>query len=146
MTYTISRLEKPEDFTEDVIKFLREVMPKISEMYNNKLDFRYCKPELLAKHGIFLICRRDGEITGQHISNLSICPLDLSKRILQQVHFYVKPDSGRTAYHLFKEFLDIGKSEADHIITMLTSQTNIKASTLENMGFEELETLYRLEV
>ena len=146
MIYTIERLKCKEDFTEDVKKFWNEEAPKIGKLFDDKLDYRNCKPILLAERGVFFICRRDGEITGQHISSLSLCPLDLGKTLLHQMHFYAKPDSGRTAYHLFKEFLDFGKLNADHIITMLTSQTNIKSSTLERMGFEELETLYRLEV
>lgn len=145
MDYTIERLQKPEDFTEDVVKYFNEVMPKIGKLFDDKLDFRNCKPELLAERGVFFICRRNGKITGQHISSLTLCPLDLGKTILQQIHFYAKPDSGRTAYHLFKKFIDFGKLNADHIITMLTSQTNIKPETLNKMGFEELETLYRLE-
>ena len=145
MDYTIERLEKPEDFTEDVWKFLNEEMPNIGKLFDNKLNHKNCKPIDIAGKCLFLICKRDGEISGQHISYMTRSMLDPDKLILQQMHFYVKPDSGRTAYHLFKKFIDIGKTEADHIITMLTSQTNIKPSTLEKMGFNELETLYRLE-
>ena len=35
MGYTIERLSKPEDFTEDVIKFLKEETPKISALFGN---------------------------------------------------------------------------------------------------------------
>ena len=101
---------------------------------------------MFAERAIFLICRRDGEVRGTMIAFLTKSPFDPSIKILQQQHFYVKPDSGRTAYHLFKKFIDIGKTEANHIITMLTSQTNIKPETLERLGFKEMETLYRMEV
>jgi hypothetical protein len=85
-------------------------------------------------------------MTGHMICFFTKTPLDPQVTILRQLSFYAKPDSGRTAYHLFHKFIDIGKKQANHIITMLTSHTNIKPSTLENLGFKELETLYRMEI
>lgn len=144
-TYTIERVSKPEDFKEDVKEFLRKEVPKISEIFNNPFNYNNCSPFLMAKDLIVLFCRRDGEITGIMVSAFFPNYFDMKIKILQQILFYVKPDSGRTAYYLFNKFIDIGKAEANHIITMLTRHTNIKPSTLEKMGFKELETLYRLE-
>ena len=96
--------------------------------------------------GIFLIGRKHGKICGFHVSWLNNSSLDVRIKILQQQIFYVKPDSGRMAYHLFKKFIDIGKSEANHIITMLTIHSNIKPETLKSWGFTEMETLYRMEI
>jgi hypothetical protein len=145
-SYTIEQLVNPEDFTEHVKKFFREEAPKISEMFDNKLNYKNCPIYEIAKKYIFLVCRRDGEMRGYMICFLTNTPLDPEVKILRQLSFYVKPDSGRTAYHLFQKFIDIGKDRANHIITMLTSQTNIKPSTLENYGFKKLETLYRMEI
>lgn len=145
-TYTVEQLTHVLDFTEHVKKYFREEAPKISELFDNKLDYRNCPIYALAENCIFLVCRRDGEIRGHMICYIFNSPLDPKVKILYQLSFYVKPDSGRTAWHLFQKFIDIGKEQANHIITMLTSQTNIKPSTLENMGFKELETLYRMEV
>ena len=146
LTYTIEQLTSEKDFTEHVKKYFREEAPKISALFDNKLDYRNCPIYELAKNCIFLVCRRDGVVRGHMICYIFNSPLDPKVKILYQLSFYVKPDSGRTAYHLFQKFIDIGKNQANHIITMLTSQTNIKPSTLENMGFKELETLYRMEV
>lgn len=144
--YTIERLQDAGDFDPSVLEYLISVGPEMSELFENKLDYRNCSFLNLAEKAIFLVCRRDGEVRGHMIAYLTECPLDTKIKVLQQVSFYVKPDSGRTAYHLFRKFLDIGKSEANHIITMLTRHSNIKPSTLENMGFKELEIVYRLEV
>lgn len=143
-TYTISTVN--QDFGPDFTEYLFDVAPKLSAMFDNKLDYRNCPVRDLIDKYIFLICRRNGVITGHMILNLFSSPLDRNVKILYQVSFHAKPDSGRTAYHLFQKFIDIGRKQANHVITMLTSQTNIKPSTLENMGFKELETLYRLEV
>jgi hypothetical protein len=94
----------------------------------------------------FLVCIRKGEITGHMICQVCTTPLDPTVKIMQQLSFYVKPDSGRSAYYLFQKFIDIGKTHANHIITMLARQTNIKPSTLESMGFEEVEKTYRMVI
>lgn len=144
--YTIERLSKLEDFTEDVDAWLEEVAPKISALFGHVFNYKNFRPHLFAQKGFFLICRRNGEIRGGMVGGVQRSLIDPEIKILQQVILYVKPDSGRAAYYLFKKFIDIGKTEANHIITMTTSQTNIKASSLERLGFKEMETLYRLEV
>lgn len=147
-TYTIVRLDF-DDFISnkhEIHEYLGEVAPYLSKLFGNKFDYRLTPYGKLFQKYIFLVCLRDGKITGHMIANLFTSPLDESVRILYQVSFHAKPDSGRTAYHLFQKFLDIGKTRANHVITQRTPHTNIKASTLENMGFTEMETLYRLEI
>lgn len=143
MTYTIERMIYFSDELED---FLIENCPDMAFLFDNKFNPENAAVEHMLNGAIFLVGRRDGEIRGLHISWLFKSPLDINVKVLQQQLFYVKPDSGRMAYHLFQKFIDIGKSEANHIITMLTRHTNIKPDTLVNLGFEELEVLYRLEV
>lgn len=144
--YTIEQVNAETVWSPDVRSYILEEFPKISELFGNKLDYKNCPVERLASDCIFLVCRRNGEIRGHLICYLFNSPLDSKVKILYQLSFYVKPDSGRTAYYLFQKFIDIGKDQANHIITMLTSQTNIKPSTLNNLGFEEVETLYRMEI
>ena len=143
--YTIERVTeyyKPSGFDE----FIKQNAPKISELFDGKFNPSNAAINHMIKKGIFLVGKRNGVITGLHISFLINSPLDINVKILQQQLFYVMPDSGRMAYHLFQKFIDIGKSEANHIITMLTRHTNIKPETLGRMGFKELEVLFRLEV
>lgn len=142
-TYTV---ERATEYTEELRNFVNLESKYLADLFDNKLDPSGAAIEGMIKHAIFLVGKRDGEIRGVHISWLTKCPLDMNTKILQQQLFYVKPDSGRLSYHLFNKFIDIGRSEANHIITMLTRQTNIKSHTLENLGFKELEVLYRMEV
>jgi hypothetical protein len=144
--YTIEQLNEFTIHNGDVVNYIKEVAPEISSMFGDVFNYRNCNPPKLAKHRIFIICRRNGIITGHLIANLFHSPFDPEVKILYQNALYAKPDSGRTAYHLFHKFIDIGKKQANHIITMLTSQTNIKPSTLNNLGFREMETLYRMEI
>lgn len=145
-TYTIDRLTKREEFVGDVWDFMLDMAPKMSGKFGDKFNYENFQIFKVAALGHFYICRRDEEITGLLIATLFPSFFDPEIKILYQQTLYVKPDSGRTAYHLFKKFIDIGKREANHIITMLTSQTNIKPDTLNRLGFKELETLYRMEV
>lgn len=146
MTMTTYTIERVTELHCDLELFILENAPQLNEQFGNKFDFRNANYKLMMKRGLFLVCKRNGEIRGWMIAFKSKSVFDTNVTILQQQSFYVKPDSGRTAYHLFKKFIDIGREEADHIITMLTSQTNIKPQTLKRMGFNEVETLYRLEV
>jgi hypothetical protein len=145
-TYTIEQLDGVSVWNDDVRRYLYDVAPKLSEMFDGALNWENTPYALLADKLIFLICRRNGEIRGHMIANLYTSPLDIKVKILYQVSFHVKPDSGRAAYHLFQKFIDIGKDRANHIITMLTTHSNIKPATLERYGFKELETLYRMEI
>jgi hypothetical protein len=140
---TKERLEKKSD---DFVKYLSETGPEISKLFNNTFDWKNCALEMMVEKCIFLVGIRNGEIRGHMICYVFNSPMDIKVKILNQLSFYVKPDSGRTAYHLFHKFIDIGKDRANHIITMLTTHSNIKPSSLKNLGFEELETLYRLEI
>ena len=142
-TYTIERIDTLDD---DVKEFLQKEMPNLIRISGNRFNPNYCALASMLQKGVFFVCRREGIVTGFHISWLSSSPLDLRVKTLTQQLFYVKPDSGRTAYHLFKKFIDFGKSEADHINTMIGGHTNIKPSTLKSGGFEEVETLYRIRV
>ena len=146
MDYTIEQLKVPEDFTQDVRSFLVTEAPKINRMFGDDFNIANFSFYNFADRGIFLICRRDGEIRGMMMASLCGSLFDKDFKILQQELFYVKPESGRTAYHLFKKFIDIGRVKANHIITMLTSQTNIKPSSLVKLGFKQTEVIYTLEV
>lgn len=143
-TYTIERAHFPIE--KKLIDFLVCEVPKINGLFGDTYNLDKADLRSVLDNYIFTYCLRDGEVTGILIAYLGASPFDRSTKILRQVLFYVKPESGRTAYHLFKNFIDIGKLQANHIITMLTRQTNIKPETLKRLGFSELETLYRLEV
>lgn len=142
-TYTIERMS---DYTLELHAFLKNEMPMLAQTFGNKFNPANAMIRHLIDRSYFLVGKRNGEIRGIHSSWLSKSPLDGDIKLLQQQIFYVKPDSGRMTYHLFKKFIDIGKAEADHIITMLTKHTNIKPSTLKSLGFEELEVMYIMEI
>lgn len=142
-TYTVVRLT---EYTTELEEFLHDNVYRINRMFGNKYSLEDVQLEMMLKRGMLLVCKRNGRIRGIHISMMSESIFSAECKILRQVLFYVEPGNSRAAYHLFQKFIDIGKDNANHIITMLTSCTNVKPSTLERYGFKKLETLYRLEV
>ena len=143
MVYTI---ERQTEMSDELSAFFYPEMVKLNELFNG--DYKVGKSDLksMVEKGVFLVCRRDGQITGFHLSWLFRSPLDVSRRVLQQQLFYVGDNAGRSAYLLFKEFIDFGKKQADYILTTIGSHTNIKPSTIKRWGFNEIETLYSMEI
>lgn len=139
-------ITRDEELLPDLREFLIAETDRMNSMFDGMFDVSFAAVSKMLRDGVFLVCRDDGEVTGFHVSWLITSPLDINVKILQQQAFYVKENSGSTAYQLFKYFVDFGKREADHIITMLASKTNIKPASLERWGFSELETLYSMEV
>jgi len=142
MVYTVERINS---YDRDLHYFIVANGDYLSELFGGVFNYENAAFPRMAEKAVFLVGRKNGEIRGIHVSWLVRSPLDVSVKILQQQIFYVKPESGRMAFTLFQKFIDIGKTEANHIITMLTKHSNIKPSTLQRWGFNELEVWYRLE-
>lgn len=92
-----------------------------------------------------MLCRRDGKPVGVMLSRLYDSILDPNVRILMQDLLYGKSGT-RASKYLLADFIDFGKANANHVISMIGERTNIKGRSLENLGFKKLETLYRLEI
>ena len=144
-TYTIERAEYNE-YDGELVRYILEMSPQLSELFGGALDFRATDYKYLLTECNFMVCKKDGKIVGHLISHLGGTPLDKNIKILRAISFHVRPNNSRAAYLLFNNFIDIGKDQANHIITALTSHSNIKPQTLEKYGFKELETLYRMEI
>jgi len=133
------------DWNEKIHKFLHESTLKLMQIRNNdfpdadKIDFL----RIIVQEHLF-ICFRNEEPIGFLYASEFTSIFTKKVRILMQQSLYAQPQT-RAAYLLLNHFLDFGKSRVDHVITMLTPHTNIKPSSLEKMGFTEIETLYRWE-
>lgn len=148
MRYTIEELIDYDEVIKDreFIDFMYATGCDLSNRYEWKLDWTQFNMRAYIDnlYHRFMLCRRDGKPVGIHLSRLTRAALDPSKIILYQDLLYTLPNT-RAAKLLMDDFIDFGKLRADHIITTISSNTNIKADSLENLGFSKLETLYRLE-
>lgn len=145
--YTIERITNISQMTGELSLWLREFGVKAaqdnfgSSTYMETFDYLD-----YAINNLLWICRRDGRPVGAMLASIQISVFDPDLTILVQDSLYVPESGNRAAFLLLREFIDFGKSNAKHIITMTASGTNIKARSLEKLGFKELERHYRLEV
>lgn len=144
MTYTIERITL-KNITPEIVDFVAEAAVDLRAKYGNKFPgwrkdsiFRFAEREYM------IICRRDKKIVGFIIARLLRNVLDPDVIMLYLTLLYGLPGT-RAANLLVKEFIDFGKANANHIITAIAYTTNIKPRSLMRLGFEEMETLYRLE-
>lgn len=69
---------------------------------------------------------------------------ECNRVFLRQNALYGKPGSLATFY-LVQDYIDFGKTHADDVIMVIGAKTNIKPKSLERLGFNKLETSYRLK-
>lgn len=99
-----------------------------------------------AAKNLMLVCRRRGEPVGVVLAQLYGSVFDPKTKVLFQDLLLVKKSSGKAAYLLMQEFIAFGRAHSNLVFTMTLKHTNIKGRTLERLGFEKAEELYRLEV
>lgn len=143
MTYTTKRLTT-EDYGETEQLYMVEAACKLNRLYGNKYDWTDFKIwEFIDKHYLSF-CYRDHEPVGFLAASLFKSFFDPKCVILKQNVLYSSPGS-RASLLLMKDFIDFGKQTANHVITMIGEESNIKPSSLEKLGFRKLEEIYRLE-
>lgn len=113
---------------------------------DNKIDFTNFNIWDYVRNNHVWIARRAGEPVGVMFAQLYGSVFDPKSKILFQDGFYVKKSSGRAAFLLFREFLAFGRANAKIIFTCRGKFTNVKARTLERLGFEKSEEIFRLVV
>lgn len=144
--YTIEKLSECFALDNDVWTFLVDSIDSANRALDNKIDFTHFDVwAYVANHHVWIV-RRAGEPVGVMFAQLYGSVFDPRSKILFQDGFYVKKSSGRAANLLMKEFIDFGRANAKIIFTCRGKLTNVKARTLERLGFEKTEELFRLVV
>lgn len=144
MSYIVVKLTGHYD-VDPVRSFIMKAACELDQIYEFGFRWWNFPLDLFVRKQHLWVCYRDQEPVGYMAASLSGNSLDLQHKILKQESLYGKPGT-RAAYYLMKEFIDFGKANANSIITCVGKHTNIKAKSLERLGFTELETLYKLEV
>ena len=145
MLYTIERIERIEDIDTELAHFFLSSADEIAEMYGGKFSSKKFDYLHYARNGIFWVCRRNGVPLGIMLARLYESIFDPNVKILSQDLLWVKGGTFRIAHLLLAEFIDFGRANANHILTQTHSETNIKPRSLERMGFERVEDVYRME-
>lgn len=144
MTYTVEQWHG-EDINKELFNFFLESAKSLANAYNNKFNYENFQLFEFAKENRVMLCKKNGRPVGVMLSRLAPSSLDPRVNILAQVLLYGEPGT-KAAYLLMEEFIDFGRRNANHIITMINTKTNIKRRSLEKLGFVKTEEHYRLEV
>ncbi len=146
--YTTEHIESVLEIEDKLLDFLRNEAELLSGIYENKFDWKsFNIGKYLADEGGHLwVCYRNEYPVGVMLARLYASIFDDKTRILFQDALYVKIYGSRVCYDLLKQFVDFGKTHADHIITCRGLRTHIKRRSIEKLGFSKLEELYRMEV
>lgn len=142
-TYTIEPVT--QNFSLETYRWLRSAIKKVTD--DHVVTYN---PELIGlswfiKNCRFVICRRNGKPVGYMVSRLIKSAFNPEIKRLRQISLYAEPNT-RAAYYLMKDFIDFGKIHADHIITTIGMNTNIKRKSIEKLGFEKIEEHYLMKV
>lgn len=144
VAYTIKKLSS-KDITYDIGHFIYEAAVKVNyrygSLYPNSTKFPIQK---FADKGILFVCFRNDEPVGFLGATLNHSFFDPEVKILFQQLLYSSPGT-RASYYLLKEFIDFGRTHANHVVTMIGTETNIKSRSLERFGFRKIEEFYRME-
>lgn len=142
--YTTERLMIESLKDPGVAAFIVDTADHLNAAYGYRFNWtRINLPELL-RSKYCVICKRDQEPVGLMVSSLLSSTFDPDVRILRQETLFAKPGT-RAIIHLMLDFIDFGKNNANHLITMIGQHSNLTDRSLQRLGFSYLETLYRME-
>lgn len=144
MKYTIKKCTRRNVTVADR-RFIAYVAEKMKVKFQADYDYTNIAFWAFVEENLLLMCYRDEQPVGFLAASFYELFFDPQIKILQQNLLYATPNT-RAANLLLKEFVDFGKRNANHVITMISPHTNIKGTSLERLGFSKLEELYRLEV
>lgn len=142
--YQVRRI-KSADLDPDLIKWILYASAQLNYKYGNRYDWSSFPFHDIMDNHYFAVCTLNGKYVGMTMGRLAANIFDPKCKMLRQITMFA--DRGaKTAYYLMNDFIDFGKKNANHVISTINVETNIKGSTLEKLGFKHTESIYRMEV
>lgn len=134
--------------TNDQLNFYWSKLQAVGALVNElfpEFDWRNFPIETYKDVGRFRICLRGDEIVGVHLSRVASSLWDPAVKTCYQDLLWARSGT-RAAYLLMSDFIDFGKSNAQHLIMAISGPTNVKPKTLERLGFKKFEETWRMSV
>lgn len=133
-----------KDLDPKLLRFLGDSADAVNHKYGGQYNWGSFPIQDFTNNHLLAVCYRGAEPVGFLAATLNTAFFDARKVVLrQQLLFSQYP---KASYRLLCYLIDFGKLHANHIITCIGQETNIKPASLERLGFTELETSYRMEV
>lgn len=133
------------DIDKEARAYMIKIAPIVNELCGGKYDWGKFDPwNYAVNKGRITLSVNAGKIRGICLASLGVSNFDNTTKMLYQDLLYAESPFGTS--ELLYDFIDFGRQNADHIVSMVASHTNIKPSSLKRLGFKEAETVYMLEV
>lgn len=142
--YTIKKVTQ-RNLTDIDLDFIRKSADYLVKKLGRKYQWENFEILRFIREDHLWMCYRKEEPIGFLAATLYQNFFDSETLTLKQ-NLMFSLSNTKGAYLLFNEFVDFGKAHANHIVTAIGRETNIKPSSLEKLGFTKLEELYRLEI
>lgn len=141
--YTVKRL-RAKNIKPVHSRFIYEAGLKVNKQDGSKYDWESFPLKRFAEEHLLLMCYRNGQPVGFLAGTIFGSFFDPRIKILYQNLLFSLPNT-RSSLLLLKEFIDFGKTNANHTISVIGQNSNIKPRSLLRLGFTKLEELYRME-
>lgn len=142
--YTIKKCTL-ENMTKEDCYFIVHAASELTTRTGSKYKWQNFKIARFVEREHLWICYRSEHIVGFLMASQFKSFFDSETILLKQNLLFALPHTKAT-YLLLKEFIDFGKAHANHVLTAIGRETNIKPSSLKRLGFSKLEELYRMEI
>lgn len=143
---TIRRIRTIDDIDGETAEFIFAWGLVLAEKFGNKLNPANFNFLDYARDNLVWFAYRGERPVGAMLARLYASIFDPNVRILFQDSLSVMPGNPKATHLLMQHFIDFGRTNANHIFTATTENTNIKGASLEKLGFKKLEVLYRMEI
>ncbi len=118
---------------------------KVADRDGNRFDFMNFDMLDYIDRGHVWVCKKNGRPVAIMMARLYNSIFDHETLVLMQDLLYTSERFSRGPYLLLREFIDFGRTHANLIFTMATRNTNIKARSLERLGFAKSEQLFEMK-
>lgn len=134
-----------DDLTPDVIIFLGNSAFQVNTIYDSEYPWEKFPVRWAVENQLVFVCfDSDKRPVGFLYGMMTNSPFDSSRKVLRSQLIYAKNPIATT--RLIKHFIDYGEAHADYIHMNLGKHANLKQSSLEKLGFEQLDVVYRKKV
>lgn len=145
MRYNTRRITS-RDVNVQLGRYVAHSAEYLNKIYGNLFnDWKHFPLKRFADLGILLVCYRDGEPVGYLAAQKYTSFFD-DKVINLKIELLYSTPGTRASKLLLQEIIDIGHRSANHVYISVGEHTNIKQSSLNKLGFNKVEELFRLEI
>lgn len=138
----INRSDLDDQFLLDYFRF---VGMRVAKLYGDRFNWRHFPIREYVRDYRVTVCYKGNIPVGVMLVKTFPSTFDVTTTICYQDLLWAEPKT-RASKMLMDDFIDFGRRNANHIVTMIGEHSNVSERRLNKLGFKKLETLYRMEI